>query len=312
LRPIWLLVCSVLAASCSGLANTGASPTPTPARTGPALVQIENSPQALPLSGPQQADIVFEYLAEGGITRMTAVYFQPAASLRIEPVRSARPVTLKIQKAYQGVIFFSGAANKVLAEIREQQIPALTEGSDGGRYFARDPARAAPHNLYTTGDRLLEGMQKYGPKISYGLPKGSTASSSPAPAVANRVEFDQTNRHHVVYNYLPSESAYSYTAETGPLVDVITGQAIRVTNVVLLQVAHHDAGFTDVLGNPAVDFDLAGTGKADVFSAGHRYPASWDLSVPNKPLRILGADGKPLPMPAGLTWIHLVDPGTAS
>ena len=81
--------------------------------------------------------------------------------------------------------------------------------------------------------------------------------------------------------------------------------------MVLIQVAHHDAGFTDVVGAPAVDFDLQGTGTADVFSQGKRYPAKWDLTNPELPLKILGADGKVMHLPTGLTWIHLVDPGTA-
>ena len=80
--------------------------------------------------------------------------------------------------------------------------------------------------------------------------------------------------------------------------------------MILIQVAHHDAGFTDVLGAPAVDFDLTGTGPADVFSQGKHYPAKWDLTNPELPLRMLGADGKVMHLPAGLTWIHLVDPGT--
>ena len=81
-------------------------------------------------------------------------------------------------------------------------------------------------------------------------------------------------------------------------------------NVVLIQVAHHDAGFTDVVGAPAVDFDLLGTGPADVFTQGKHYKATWDLSNAELPLKIVGADGKLMHLPAGLTWIHLVDPGT--
>src|SRR5437899_2637121 len=165
------------------------------------MLQIENSILARPLAGLQQANIVYEYLAEGGITRMTAIYFSPSGSQRIEPVRSARPVTIRIWHSYHGVLFFSGANIKVLQVIQDQQIPALTEGSDGG--------------------------------------------------------------------------------------------------------------FTDVNGAPAVDFDLQGTGPADVFTRGHRYKATWDLSNPELPLKIVGADGKVMPLPSGLTWFHLVDPGTA-
>ncbi|MDQ6709228.1 MAG: DUF3048 domain-containing protein, partial [Candidatus Dormibacteraeota bacterium] len=136
----------LLSACGTPAASPAATPTPTPTRPGPAMVQIENSPLARPLSGLQQANLVYEYLAEGGITRMTVIYFKPSGSQPLEPVRSARPVTLRLQHAYHGVIFFSGANTKVLVAIQQQSIPSLTEGSDGGAYFARDPSRRAPHN----------------------------------------------------------------------------------------------------------------------------------------------------------------------
>jgi hypothetical protein len=277
-----LLATLLFAAGCGSGAGPTPTPTPTPGRPGPAMVQIENSILARPHAGLQQADIVYEYLAEGGITRMTALYFQPSGNLRIEPVRSARPVTIRLWHAYHGVIFFSGANINVLNAIKDQKIPALTESSDGGAYFSRDPSRRAPHNLYTDGDRMAQGQRKYAPKVTYQLPKAGEPAASPAPAAANRVIFNQTTSH----------------------------QPIRPVNVILIQVAHHNAGFTDVLGAPAVDFDLQGTGPAEVFSKGHRYSATWDLSNLELPLKIVGADGKPMPLPAGLTWIHLVDPGT--
>src|SRR5437016_1139712 len=301
---------ALLLAACGTSAGPTA-PTPTPGRPGPAMVQIENSILARPLAGLQQANIVYEYLAEGGITRMTAIYFSPSGSQRIEPVRSARPVTIRLWHSYHGVLFFSGANTKVLQVIQAQQIPALTEGSDGGAYFARDSSRRAPHNLYTDGSRLAEGVSKHAPRVTYALPSPGEPAASPAPAVADRVVFDQTSSHRVTYTYSAADNAYAYSTALGALTDQDTGQPIKPVNVILIQVAHHDAGFTDVNGAPAVDFDLQGTGPADVFTRGHHYKATWDLSNPELPLKIVGADSKVMPLPSGLTWVHLVDPGTA-
>src|SRR3989440_4547387 len=180
---------ALLLAACGSSAGPT---TPPPGRPGPAMVQIENSILARPLSGLQQANIVYEYLAEGGITRMTAIYFSPSGSQRIEPVRSARPVTIRLWHSFHGVLFFSGANTKVLQVIQAQQIPALTEGSDGGAYFARDSSRRAPHNLYTDGSRLAPGLSNHAPRVTYVLPSPGEPAASPAPAVANRVVFDQT------------------------------------------------------------------------------------------------------------------------
>jgi hypothetical protein len=309
-----LIVLAATLLSACGPSSPAAKPTPTAVQHGPAIVQVENSPFARPHAGLQQADIVFEYLAEGGITRMSVIYFHPSGGFKIEPVRSARPVTLRIQQAYHGVIFYSGANQKVLDQIASQHIPSLTEGSDGGVYFRRDPSRQAPHNLYTTADWLAQGLAKYAPVIDYRLPPAGTppvsSSSSPGAAQATRIMFSQTSFHRVTYVYSASDQTYAYSDQIGPLTDVDTGSGVRIKNVVLVQVSHHNAGFTDVLGAPAVDFDLQGTGPADVFTGGRHYSVTWDLSNPGEPLRLMLA-GKVMPLPSGLTWIHLVDPGTA-
>src|SRR5256885_3312292 len=192
-RELAMLAMSVALVVLAGCGSSGlATPTPTPSRPGPAMVQVENSVLARPQAGLQQADLVYEYLAEGGITRMTVIYFKPSGGQRIEPVRSARPVTIRLWHAYHGVIFFSGANQKVLDVIHQQQIPALTEGTDGGAYFARDPGRRAPHNPYTHGYRLSPGLSKHAPRITYQLPTPGAPSASPAAAAANPIVFYPT------------------------------------------------------------------------------------------------------------------------
>lgn len=185
-RPRRLAVTLILLAGCGQESPFAtASPTRTPGRRGPALVQVENSVLARPLSGLQHADIVYEYLAAGGITRMTAIYFNPSGTERIGPVRSARPIALLLQRSYRGVIFFSGAASKVLSDISDQQIPALSEGSDG----PTSPATRGGErriNLYTDGDRLHQGLDRHAPRITYQLPASGTPSASTTPVPRTR------------------------------------------------------------------------------------------------------------------------------
>jgi hypothetical protein len=301
-----LLAGLALLAACN--AAPALPPSGPPKRPPPALVQVENAPQSRPHSGLQKADLVYEYLTEGGITRFTVIYFSPAGSDRIGPVRSARLVALRFQKSYSGILFYSGASDHVLGLIEAGKVPALDEPAQSGRFFFRDPSRPAPHNLYTSQDRLLAAIQQSSIRVDYQLPARGEPPKSIEPVA--RLAFQQTNAHAVVYTYSADTHTYVYTSETGPEVDTENGkQPLQITNVLLLRVSHHGAGYTeDVLGEEGIDFDLNGQGPADVYTRGTHLAATWDLADPAKPVRFLDSKGKDLVLPAGLTWIHLVDP----
>jgi hypothetical protein len=303
--PVALAAVILLGAACSAGPAPPSPPTPS-ARLAPAMVQVENAPGARPHSGLQRADLVFEYLTEGGISRFTAVYWNPSGGVRIEPVRSARLVTLRLVRAYGGVLFYSGASDHVQAQIDSDQVPAIGESTAGGRYFARDRSRPAPHNLFTTGDQLRDALQAQQVKVDYPVP--ATREPPTGGDRVARLSFPQTTSHDVSYTYDPASRTYGYADENGPLVDAGEGgRQIAVTSVVLVRVAHHGAGYTeDVLGAEGIDYDLAGTGSADVYTRGEHLAARWSLG--QGPLALQGVDGRSLRLPAGLTWIHLVDP----
>ena len=298
------LLAMLLAASCSNQPSIPRPAAPPSSRPAPALVQVENDPLSHPQYGLQKADLVYEYLTEGSITRFTLVYMSPQGGDRVEPVRSARLITLRVQKAYQGVLFYSGASDHVLGMINDQHVPSFSESSG---YFQRDSSRRAPHNLYTTLDQLKQGVEKSGQTVTYDLPKsGEPAGQGDA---AMKFSFQQTPSHNVSYSYSDGDRAYTYSYEDGNMSDAGTGKPVAITNVVLVRVAHHAAGYTeDVAGAEGIDFDFKGSGPAELYTRGKHFSATWDLS--GGPLRLLGKDGKPLALPSGLTWIHLVDPDT--
>ena len=299
--PFLLTLGIVLAAAACGNPKPAAKPSP-PQPPAPAMIQVENAPGTEPHAGLQQANVVFEYLTEGGITRFTAIYFSPGGTTKIEPVRSARLITLRLVRSFHGVLFYSGASNHVLGLLKSENIPNFDENAT--QYFARDSSRDAPHNLYSSTDKLAQGVQAKGLHRDYALwPTGAApAGGKPVHALA----FDQTPSHHVTCTF--AGGSYSYQGET----DANSGGApVKIANVVLLQVPHHDAGYTeDVVGAHGIDFDLQATGAATLYRDGNRYDAKWDLSNPNQPLKLLGANGKQLPLAAGLTWIFVVDPNT--
>jgi Protein of unknown function (DUF3048) C-terminal domain len=101
-------------------------------------------------------------------------------------------------------------------------------------------------------------------KVTYQLPvnKEPTGQGDPVQGIS----FDQTFAHPVKYAYSAADKTYTYSTDTGLETDKANGnQPLKITNVMLLQVAHHAAGYTeDVRGEQGIDFDLQGTGPVDV------------------------------------------------
>lgn len=109
-------------------------------------VKIENSPDARPQSGLDVADIVYEEVVEGGITRFWAV-FNSRAPDNIGPVRSVRAMDPNIVHPLGGVIVYSGGTGPNVALVRATGLVYVDEGNAGDSFY-RESSRSAPHNLY--------------------------------------------------------------------------------------------------------------------------------------------------------------------
>ncbi len=132
----------------------------------PYVVMIDNHPNAYPQTGLDKAAVVFEALAEGGITRFMAVYI-PGVSPdvpSIGPVRSARLYFVRWAMGMNGMYVHAGGAPDALKRVREAQeiidVDALARS--GGAYFTRVRTRKAPHNLYTSTARLDQAAARFG------------------------------------------------------------------------------------------------------------------------------------------------------
>jgi hypothetical protein len=293
--------CLVVAASGCGSQASG------PPGTTVALVQVENSGDSDPHAGLQAADVVYEYVAEGGISRFTVVYFDPSRPSRIGPVRSIRPVSLKIRESYEGAIFFAGGSQPMMSQVHSQHVPAMSEQDNGDVYFHRDSSRFAPHNLFTSGSDLQTALGRVsGTKTFYPASPGSPAAEG---TPISQISFAQTASHHVAYSY--DKGTYAYSSERGVLVDSDEqSRQLQATNVVVLFIASRPYGATDTLGAQVVDFDLTAGGDAQLFSGGKSYKAQWQPFTNGSGLRLRSTDGRDFQLRAGLTWVHLVEPGT--
>src|SRR6267143_878306 len=164
----------------------------------PAIIQIENSIDARPQAGMQQADMVYEYISEGSIPRLSAVYWHPLPDL-VGPVRSCRLITIRLEIMYRGMIYCSGANDYVLGMV--WKFPNLVNdySRGAGNVFYRDNnTRYAPHNVMMHGNNVTTytAQQNIG-ALNYDIapkhPDGSF-TGDPAPQIS-------VPDHGVVWQY---------------------------------------------------------------------------------------------------------------
>src|SRR5262249_15833287 len=110
-------------------------------------VMIENSVQARPQSGLNQAGVVFEAIAEGGITRFLALY-QDTTPDNVGPIRSARPYYEQWALGFDAGYAHVGGSPEALNDIKAWGVRDLDQFYNSGSYH-RISSREAPHNVYT-------------------------------------------------------------------------------------------------------------------------------------------------------------------
>lgn len=271
-------------------------------------VMIENSDQARPQSGLSQAGVVYEALAEGGITRFLALYEEGQPS-SIGPVRSARPYFIDWLLPFDASYAHVGGSPLALSNIQTLNVKDLDEFSHGGSY-TRISARAAPHNVYTSmaSLRTLENSKGWTTSNFTGFPRKADAPSK-APT-ASSINFNIAGPDMAV-NYIYDAKLNSYKRSEGgaPMGDSNTGQQLE-PKVVIAIVVPWVNGPLDASGAHYTDYSDVGTGTVYVFQDGTVTQGTWVKAAQASQIQFNDTSGAAIKLNAGQTWISAV--GTAS
>jgi len=267
-------------------------------------VMIENSLDARPQSGLAQAGVVFEAVAEGGVTRFLALY-QDQVPANIGPIRSARPYFIQWAMGFDAGYAHVGGSPDGLADIKAWGVRDLDQFYNGGSYH-RISSRAAPHNVYTGIDTLnqLETKKGYTTSTFAGFVRGKEAPSQQPNATS--IDFQLSG-----YDYDPhftySAAANSYDrSEMGqPQLDANTGKQLS-PKVVIAIVVPMAQGALDSSGAYYSDYNPIGSGQAYVFQNGTVTIGQWQKASNTTNISFTDSSGQPLPLNPGQTWITAV------
>ncbi len=304
------------------------TPTPEPEPTGPfapltgavveadvdldrptLAVKVENSAASRPQSGLDLADVVYEELVEGGVTRFIAIFHSQTPEA-IGPIRSGRLVDADVLTAYDGLMALSGARDQVISALRNAGITTLYDGVG----FYREKSRKAPHNLYATGQALWErGAKSSGtdaaPKwweFEADRPDGflDCQGDLTCEDAGRAVAVSMSRAYTTGWEYDEDAGVYRRSQNGKPFV-VASGAQIGAANVVFLGMSVGAGECCDSSGARLVRTDVIGDGRAIVLRDGFWYEATWTKASRSAPLVLEDEAGEPFMFKPGPTWIHL-------
>lgn len=280
-------------------------PPPGPDEPYPLAVMVENAPDARPQHGLAQADVVYEALAEGGISRFMAVYITRDADL-IGPVRSTRHYFVYIAAEFNATLVHVGASPIGYAALSATGIRSLNE-SRGDSGIWRTRARYAPHNAFTStydaraaADSREEGGGTWGPLVFK-----DPAARLPGPPVASvRLGYPPRGWDSVSYEYDPETNRYLRWMDGAPHLEPATGEQLAATNLVI-QVVPDEV--IDREGR--LDLAQVGEGPAYYFLDGIMLEGTWSKADFGSRTLFWDTAGNRVRLnPGGTTWIQLVPP----
>jgi hypothetical protein len=269
-------------------------------------IMIENSPDARPQSGVKQSGVVYEAIAEGGITRFLTLHQQDKPQL-IGPVRSLRMYYIDWLAPYDASVAHVGGSAAALTEIRNGDYRDIDQFFNAGSYW-RASDRYAPHNVYTSFDRLdaLNQTKGYTSSSFTGF-KRTDGKPSEAPNATQVTINISGPLYNTSYTYDKATNTYTRFLGGVPHLDREDGQ-IAPAVVIALKV-----DMTRVMEDGYREsIQTTGTGSAVIFQNGTAIEVTWHKPDRKTGITFTDSEGKDIPLNRGQTWISAVPNGSGS
>lgn len=308
----------------------------------PLAVMIENSPDARPQSGLSDADVVFEALAEGGVTRFMAMFYcgVQVNDTVLAPVRSARTYFIDWASGFNYPLYVHvGGANlpgptDALGQINQYGWALendLNQFSIGYPTFVRNESRlgravATEHTMETTTEKLWavgadRGWTNMSPERTQGRlsiggddwKEGYTpwtfTEGKPAAGAVNSIAYefwDGYSQFGVSWTYDPASNTYKRSMAGEAHLDLNNNEQVAVSNVVVLLT--DEKGPVNELKHML--YQTTGTGDVIIFQNGQAIEGTWSKKTREDELTFADAKGQPLPLVRGSIWISVLDTTT--
>ncbi len=275
----------------------------------PTCVMIENLSITRPQAGLQSANVVYEALAEGGITRFMAVYASGDQLEKIGPVRSARPYYVDWAEEYHCLYAHAGGSPQALQQLyNTTAVVDLNQIGGAAANFWRDPdITPREHGLFTSSELLLFGARDRDRADAFGEYDGWTfkkeSKKKIRPTEEKRISLQFSSSSYAVdYLYDAEHNWYNRMNGGDPHVDELTGEQIHVRNVVVQFV---DTSLLEA-SSGRLRMETTGSGDAILFRDGQTVKGEWKKETGEERTRFFDDTGQEMQFIPGNIWIEVI------
>jgi hypothetical protein len=274
---------------------------------GPILVvKIDDSTQAHPQIGLEDADIVYIEQVEGGLTRLAAV-FSSVIPQRIGPVRSARISDIEILSQFGHIAFaYSGAQRKLLPVIASANLQDLGAQRQSPTIYTTDPERRQPYAMVLRADLLMDLIKEKNYQIETAKSLGFKFGELPdggAPTIKAVMHWPAAT-----YSATWSSGESRWLLSHNNSVNVAdSGVVLGPTTLIVQMVSITASEYKDKVGGVTPYSQTVGTGKAYVLRDGQRFVTTWNRPDAESGTTFTFADGAVMNFDPGQIWIALTD-----
>ena len=274
----------------------------------PIAIMINNIENAIPQSGIGQADILYEFVVEGGITRMLAIYNDYDNLEKVGSIRSCRPYYVTTAMEYDAIYMHYGQSPQGQEELDKTGIDHISGlGGEGSVSFYRSSEREAPHNVYTNSDMIKAGIDylgcntkhKEGFKSKFEFNEEDTV---PTGDKVNKLTLNMSVYTQPWFEYDSKNKVYKRFQYGDKQIDDLTGKQLTFKNIII-QFAH----YTSIDDHDRQLIDLVGSGDGYYISDGVMVPVTWTKSDDKAVTKYSTSDGKELKLNPGKTYVTVFE-----
>ena len=268
----------------------------------PIAVMLDNQSKARPQAGLDQAEVIYEILTEGWITRYMAIFLINEPEL-IGPVRSARPYFIDKAMEFDALYVHDGGSPQSLADISDFKIADISAQSRDKRIFWRENHKPRPHNEYTSASaiRMAAAESRYRERGEFEHWKFNKKDLPIQGSALSHLEIPYHQTYVPSFRYAQEKNLYYRYINDSPHVDEVSQEHLFAKNIII---QYAETKIIDSEGRREIR--LVGKGEGLFISGGEMKPIQWEKENRRALTRFYDINGKEISLNPGITWIEVV------